>query len=234
MMLGKTDLNFPEIKFVAKQATVTLEDFRIASNSEEQSGKLNITANIGVRKITAPVPITAFQYDLEANQVDSRAIELWGEITKDLQARPIDPETVMNNPKMRQFLELLLQKGLELKQRFTLDGMGGRLLIDWDTRFAGMPDGVQIDGKTYSAQLLKAVDMHMSVNIDEQVLMATPLAGMVVPYMQKGMIVKQGEKLVADIKLADGVLTVNDIPVPLGKTEDKKGEHRKSSKTPRK
>lgn len=224
MMLGKTDLNFPQIKFVARQGAVTLEDFMIASNSEEQSGKLNMTANIGVRKITAPVPVTAFQYDIEVQQVDFRAIELWGEITKDMQAQPADPATALNNPKLRRFLELLLQKDLALKQQFTLDAMGGKLNIDWDTRFAGLPDGVSIDGNTDRKQLLKAVDMHMSVNIDEKALMATPLAGMVAPYIQRGMVVKQGEKLVADIKLAGGVLTVNGITVPMEKTGKIKGQ----------
>jgi len=32
------------------------------------------------------------------------------------------------------------------------------------------------------------------------------------------MLVKQGEKLVADIRLVKGVLTVNGIVVPMGKT----------------
>lgn len=214
MMLGKSDLNFSQIKFVAPQGAATLEDFRMASNTEEQSEKLNMAASIGVRKITAPVPVTAFQYDIEINQVDGKALELWSEITKDMQARPADPATILNNPKLNQFLELLLQKGLELKQKFTLDGMGGRLNIDWDTRFVGFPDGAHIDVMADKAQLLKAVDMHVLVNVDEKALMATPLAMMAASYMQKGMIVKQGEKLVADIKLAVGVMTVNGIPVP--------------------
>jgi uncharacterized protein YdgA (DUF945 family) len=224
MMLGKADMIFPQIKFVAKQGTVILEDFSIASNSEEQSGKMNMTASIGVRKITAPVPVTAFQYDIEVKQVDFRAIELWGEITKDMQAQPADPATALDNPKMRRFLDLLLHEGLELKQHFTLDGESGRLNIDWNARFAGLPDGVRIDGNTDKAQLLKAVDMDMSVNIDEKALMATPLAGMVAHYMQQGMIVKQGDKLVADIKLAGGVLTVNGINVPMEKTGKIKGK----------
>jgi len=218
MMLGKTDLNFPQIQIVAKQGAVTLEDFSIASNAEEQSGKLNLAANIGVRNIIAPVPVTAIQYDFELKQVDSRAIELWGEIANDMRAQPADPATALNNPKLRQFLELLLQKDLEMNQLFTLDGMGGRLKIDWNTRFTGLPDGVRIDDKTDKTQLIKAVDMHVSVNIDEKALMATQLASMVAPYVQKGMLVKQGEKLVADIRLVKGVLTVNGIVVPMGKT----------------
>jgi len=218
MMLGKTDLNFPQIQIVAKQGAVTLEDFSIASNAEEQSGKLNLAANIGVRNIIAPVPVTAIQYDFELKQVDSRAIELWGEIANDMKAQPAYPATALNNPKLRQFLELLLQKDLEMNQLFTLDGMGGRLKIDWNTHFTGLPDGVRIDDKTDKTQLIKAVDMHVSVNIDEKALMATQLASMVAPYVQKGMLVKQGEKLVADIRLVKGVLTVNGIVVPMGKT----------------
>ncbi|MEO6975105.1 MAG: DUF945 family protein [Gallionella sp.] len=217
MMLGKADFNFPQINFVARQNIVTLEDFSMASNAEEKAGKLNMTGSVGIRKITAPVPVTAFQYDIEVNRVDIKAIELWGEITREMKGKPVDPATALNNPKVRQFLELLLQKDLELKQQFTLDGKGGRLNIDWDTRFAGLPEGVHLDSTTDKTQLLKAVVMNISVKVDEQALMASPLAGMVAPYMQKGMIVKQGEKLMTDIKFLDGVLTVNGIIVPMKK-----------------
>lgn len=215
MMLGKAELNFPQIKLVAQQGAVTLEDFRVASNSEEQTGKLNLAASIGVRKISAPIPVTAFQYDFEAKQVDEKVIELWGEISREMQAQRADPAAALNNPKMNQMLDLLLQKGMELNQKITLDGMGGRMSIDWDTRSVGLPEGMHVEDLADKTQLLKAVDMHVSVNIDEKVLMATPLAGMAAPYMQNGMIVKQGDKLMADIKLALGELTVNGIPVPM-------------------
>lgn len=215
MMLGKSDLNFSQFKFASPLATVTVEDFKVASNAEEKSGKVNMTANIGVRKVTAPVPVTAFQYDFEMNQVDGKALALWAEISKDLQAQPANPATALNNPKLNQFLELLLQKDLELKQKLTLDGLGGRLNVDWDSRFAGLPEGTHIDMMKDKTPLLNAVDLHVLVNIDEKVLMATPLAIMAAPYMDKGMIVKQGEKLVADIKLAAGVLSINGIVVPI-------------------
>jgi hypothetical protein len=102
-----------------------------------------------------------------------------------------------------------------LKQKLTLDGLGGRLNVDWDSRFAGLPEGTHIDMMKDKTPLLNAVDLHVLVNIDEKVLMATPLAIMAAPYMDKGMIVKQGEKLVADIKLAAGVLSINGIVVPI-------------------
>ena len=217
MMLGKSDLNFPQFKFVSPVGAVTLEDFKIVSNAEEQTEKLNMTASIGVRKITAPVPVTAFQYDFELNQVDVKALELWGEISKDLKVQSADPAAALNNPKLNQFLALLLQKDLVLQQKLSVDGMGGKFNIDWDSRFVGLPDGAQVDMLTDKTQLAKAVEVHVLVNIDEKVLMATPLAGMATPYMQNGMIVKQGEKLVADIKLSAGVLTVNGNPIPLPK-----------------
>jgi uncharacterized protein YdgA (DUF945 family) len=224
LMLGKADLNFPQIKVVAKQGSVTLEDFKIASNSEEQSGKLNMAASIGIGKITAPIPVSAFQYDLEMKQVDVRAVDLWGEITREMRAKPVDPALLMTNPKLNRFMELLLQKDLALNQHLTLDGMGGRLKIDWETRFAGLPEGVHLETMADKTQLIKAVDMHIVANIDEKVLMATPMAAMAEPYIQKGMIVKQGDKLVADVKLALGVLTVNGITVPLPTADADKQE----------
>lgn len=215
LMLGKADLNFPQIKVVAKQGSVTLEDFKIVSNAEEQSGKLNMAASIGIGKITAPIPVSAFQYDMEINQIDPKAIELWGEIAREMRAKPVDPALFVPNPKLNQFVEVLLQKDVALNQHLTLDGMGGRMKIDWETRFVGLPEGVHLEGMADKTQLMKAVDMHIVANIDEKVLMATPMAAMVEPYIQKGMIVKQGDKLVSDIRLALGVLTVNGIAVPL-------------------
>ena len=213
MMLGKAELNYPQIKIVAPQGTVTLEDFRIASNYEEQSGNLNMATSMGVRNIIAPVPVTAFQYDMQMNQVDARAFELWVEITQEMQVQPADPAAALNNPKMRELVELLVQSGMELNQQITLDGMGGRLSIDWDTRFVGLPNGATFDDMM---QLLKAVDIHVVVTVDEQVVMASPLAAMATPYMQQGLIVKQGDKLVSDMTLTDGVMTVNGIEIPVG------------------
>lgn len=215
LMLGKVELNFPQIKVVAKQGSVTLEDFKIASNSEAQSGKLNLAASFGVGKINAPIPVSSFQYDMEINQIDAKAIELWAEISREMRAQPAEPKMLMANPKLNQFAELLLQKDLAFNQHLTLDGMGGRMKIDWETRFSGLPEGVHLDALADKTQLMKAVDMHIVANIDEKVLMATPMAPMVEPYIQKGMIVKQGDKLVSDIRLTLGVLTVNGIPFPL-------------------
>lgn len=215
LMLGNAELNFPQIKVVAKQGSVTLEDFKIVSSAEEQSGKLNMAASFGIGKITAPVPVSAFQYDMEINQIDPKAIELWAELAREMRAKPADPALFLPNPKLDQFIGVLLQKDVALNQHLTLDGMGGRMKIDWETRFVGLPDGVHFDGTVDKSQLMKAVDMHIVANIDEKVLMATPMAAMVEPYIQKGMIVKQGDKLVSDIRLALGVLTVNGIPVPL-------------------
>jgi uncharacterized protein YdgA (DUF945 family) len=215
LMLGKADLNFPLIKVVAKQGSVTLEDFKIAADSEEQSGKLNAAASIGIAKITAPIPVTAFQYDMEIKQINPKAIDLWTEISRDMQAKPTDPTQVLNNPKLNQLAEALLQKDLALNQHFTLDGMGGSMKIDWETRFTGLPEGVHLDAMADKTQLIKAVEMHFVANIDEKVLVASPMAAMAEPYIQKGMIVKQGDKLVSDIKLTQGVLTVNGIAVPL-------------------
>jgi hypothetical protein len=96
--------------------------------------------------------------------------------------------------------------------------------IDWETRFAGLPEGVHLETMADKTQLIKAVDMHIVANIDEKVLMATPMAAMAEPYIQKGMIVKQGDKLVADVKLALGVLTVNGITVPLPTADADKQE----------
>lgn len=219
LMLGKADLNFPQIKVVAKQGAVTLEDFKIASNAEEQSGKLNMAASIGIGKITAPIPVSAFRYDIEIKQIDAKAIELWGEISREMRAKPADPSLFLTSSKLNQFGEALLQKDLAFNQHLTLDGMGGRMQIDWETRFAGLPEGVHLDGMADKTQLMKALDMHIVANIDEKVLMATPMAAVAEPYIQQGMIVKQGDKLVSDIKLALGVLTVNGIPVPLPTTD---------------
>jgi uncharacterized protein YdgA (DUF945 family) len=215
MFLGKVEVNFPQIKARFPQGAVVLEEFKLASNSEEQAGKLNMSANVGVNKVNAPIPITAFQYDIEAKQIDMKAVELWGEIAQEMQGQRPGAATVMNDKKIGQLFDLLLQKDSELGLKFTLDGMGGRLSIDSNIRAVGLPEGVHVEGLADKNALLKATDMHMTVNVDEKVLMATPLAGMVAPYIQSGMVVKNGDKLTADIKLALGELTVNGIPTPM-------------------
>lgn len=215
LMLGKFEMNFPQIKASAPQGTVVLEDFRIASDSGEQAGKLYMSASVGARKMNAPIPVTAFQYAVKAKNIDMKAVELWGEVAKEMQGQQPGQLPAVSDKKVSRIVDLLMQKDSELGLKFSVEGMGGSLNIDSSIRSTGLPDGVHVEDMSDKSALLKAADMHVVVDVDEKVLMATPLAGMVAPYMQNGMVVRNGDKLMADIKLVAGALTVNGIPTPM-------------------
>lgn len=215
MLFGKMEMTFPNINAKFPQGAVVLEELKVASSTEEQAGKLSMSANVGAKKVNAPIPITAFQYDVEAKHIDMKALKLWTEISRERQRRQTGQVAALHDKKVSRLIELLLQKDSEMGLRFTLDGMGGRLNVASNIRSVGLPEGVHVDGLTDKQALINAADIHMTVNVDERVVMATPLAAMVAPFIQRGQVVKEGDKLATDIKLAMGKLTVNGIPTPM-------------------
>lgn len=209
MLLGKTSLTMPSIQIVAKQNVTLLENLSITAETSEKSGKINVAESIALAKITAPVPITSFQYNIEINQLDPKALKLWAELSQKLQPASTGKE------KLRELLTALLQEGLELNQQFQLHGMGGILSIDWDTSYVGLADGAHVLDVQDKKILAQAVNMHLLITVDKVVVLSSPFVTMIEPYMKQGFVVEKDGKFIANIKLTGGALTINDQPFPV-------------------
>lgn len=222
MLVGKSDITMPSIEVVASQQIINLKGLSAAVNITEQNSKINMTEKVSIAKVEAPLPVTAFHYNFDLNQLDPKALELWSKLQGDLQSNLQSnlAATGMNtNPeveeKLRQLLLVLLQNGLELNQLLKLDAYNGTLSIDWDTKYVGLADNTHVLDVEDKAQLLKAVNAHLLIEADTAVVSSSPLAMVVTPYIENGYVVEKAGKLVSDIKLADGVMTINEQPFPI-------------------
>jgi hypothetical protein len=92
--------------------------------------------------------------------------------------------------------------------------MGGSAMVDWDAKFTGFPDGKSIFDFQDKEPLLEALDMHLLIEVDEKVVSGTPFLNMISPYIKQGFVSKQGDKLVVDITLRQGVVMVNGKEIP--------------------
>lgn len=217
MMLGNAKGNIPSLEIVAKRVPVSLENITFSTDETEENKNLYFKQKFAIEKIKAPVPVDALQYDFELNQISLQAIESWVDFSQSFQLNVDGGVSTEDEKKLRELASLALQEGLEMNQYFKLDGMGGALIIDWKTRYVGLPNGEKLwDIKPEDKKkMLQAVDMHILVTIDKSIIDALPFRAVVGPYMKQGFVVEEAGKLKADIKLLRGVLTVNGQPLPI-------------------
>jgi len=211
MMLGDVGISFPLIEAKSVQGDLKLEGVSVDIHSEEKDGKLNLFESFKVKSIQAPIPLTAFQYDMEIKQVNIEAIQAWTDLFAQRQGQKVE---ALSDEQTRQLVNQMLQEGLALNQLLKVDGMGGSMLVDWDTKFKGFPDGKSIFDVEDKERLIEALDMHFLIEVDEKVVNATPFSNMIAPYIQQGFVSKQGDKLVVDISLRQGVTMVNGQEIP--------------------
>ncbi len=215
MMLGKADITLPLLQMTGDKGTFSFENISVATDSTERNANLDIVQHIRIEKITAPIPVTAFQYDIELNQVNPQAIQKWKEMSQNIQLKTGNNKPAIDDKALYPVIESLLQEGLELNQYLKLDGMGGSLSIDWDMLYVGLDGGKSPMDVEDKKELLKAVAMTLLVEIDASIIAVTPFSAMISPYVQQGFIAERGNKLVVDIKLADATLTINGQPLPI-------------------
>ncbi len=217
MLLGNAKGVIPAMDIVARQVPVSLENIVFSADEREESENLYFKQQFAIRKITAPLPVEALQYDAELNQLSLAALQGWVDFSQNFQPADAGELSAGDEKRLRELAALALQEGLEFNQYFKLDGMGGALIIDWDSRYVGLPDGEQLwDLKAEEKEkMLQAVDMHILVTIDSAIVNATPFAAMVGPYMEQGFVVEEAGKLKADIRLQQGALSVNGHPLPV-------------------
>ncbi len=211
MMLGDVSVSFPLVEATSTQGNVKLEGLSLDIHSGEKGGKLNLFESFKAKSIQAPVPLTAFQYDMEIKQVNMEAIEVWTDLFAQRQGQNTE---ALSEEQTRLLVDALLQEGLAFNQLLKVDGMGGSAMVDWDAKFIGFPNGKSIFDFQDKEPLLEALDMHLLVEVDEKVVNATPFSNMIAPYIKQGFVSKQGDKLVVDITLRQGVMMVNGKEIP--------------------
>ena len=211
MMLGDASISFPLLEVRSNQGNAKLEGLSVDIYSGEQDGKLNLFESFKIKAIQAPVPLTGLQYDLKIEQINIEAIQAWADVLSQTQGQETE---ALSDEKVRQLVDAVFQEGLAFNQLLKLDGMGGSAMVDWDAKFVGFADGKSFFDIQDRERLLEALDMHLRFEVDEIVVNATPFATMVSPYIKQGLVNKQGEKLIVDITLLQGIATVNGQEIP--------------------
>ncbi|OIO71737.1 MAG: hypothetical protein AUJ56_03430 [Zetaproteobacteria bacterium CG1_02_49_23] len=214
MLIGKSSLSLPLILAVTKQGKISLEQLSFSTDGEEQNGKLNMSEHISIEKITAPIPLTAFTYDIQLNQLNPAALKAWAEITREAQAASAQ-DKALDAEKLGELFTLLFQEGLELNQQIKLDGMGGTLSIDCDARYVEPANGVQLKDLIGDKTILQAADIHLLAELDRSVVDHPPFDSVVASLLEQGTIAEKGDKLSVEIKLKQSALTVNEKPLPI-------------------
>ena len=216
-------INFPQLAIKSNGNTFFAKDAGIDFiQSYDDDNRISFKESFYINDIesSSPVPVSAIHYDIEISNIDSKAFELWSQLAPDFQSAlqadgqlDFESETVI--AATRSILTSLLKKDLALNQKLKLKIMDGDASIEVDVKFVGIANNVHAMDIKNPIELLSAVDIDLIIKSDEAVVMQTPIAAMVGMYIDQGFINKDGQKLVVDIGIRNGEMTINNKPFPL-------------------
>ena len=217
------NIKFPQLSIKSNGNTFMAKDAGIDFiQSYDDDNRISLKESFYINDIesSSPVPISAISYDVEVNNIDSKAFELWAQLAPEFQSAmqadgqlDFDSETVKDAT--RSILTSLLKKDLAINQKINLNIMNGDASIEADVKFVGIANNVHPMDVANPIDFLSAVDIDLILKSDETIVMKTPVAAMVGMYIDQGFINKDGQKLIVDIDIRNGEMTINNKPYPL-------------------
>jgi uncharacterized protein DUF945 len=224
LQLGIANFNVPNIDFKSDMFNMKLNGMDFIVETKENSGKVDLYENISIKEIFAPVPINSVSYTFELNQINPIAFNLWNEFSNSMREKSVQVninsnegtvEPEVDEAALRNLLNETLQEGLEFNQFIKVAAMGDELILDLDTRYTGLPNGLHILDVEDPSLFIKAVEIDLLVEAGEDAIMTSPVADMALLYVEQGYLKQEDGKLVIHGKLHDGEATINDIPFPI-------------------
>lgn len=225
-MVGEMVFNIPSLSIASKSGAVVLQGINLNSGNQMNQGKLDYFQTIEVGSIESPLPLTSARWHLEFTGVSPVGLEAWSDFTLEYEERaqagklPLDEngEPVLT-PEMEAQLEQvmveLLQPGLAFTQRLDVDALGTNHNANMVMTYTGLPDGVSVDQVDDPMFYLQAIQGSLTVELDEESVMNSPLVDTVMPLLQQGLLMSEGGKLLLHAKLEEGAMMLNGHPIPL-------------------
>ena len=217
------NIKFPQLSVTSNGNTFMAKDAGIDFiQSYDDDNRISLKESFYINDIesSSPVPISAISYDVEVNNIDSKAFELWAQLAPEFQSAmqadgQLDFESETIKGATRSILTSLLKKDLALNQKLNLNILNGDASFEADVKFVGIANNVHPMDVVNPIDFLSAVDIDLILKSDETVVMKTPVAAMVGMYVDQGFINKDGQKLIVDIDIRNGEMTINNKPYPL-------------------
>ncbi|MEE2733467.1 MAG: DUF945 family protein [Pseudomonadota bacterium] len=225
-LVGESVFALPRLALNSKAFSLILEDIKLNHGSQLNQGKMDFFQTLEISRLESPLPLESARWHMEVLGVSPEGLEQWSEVSLEIQQAvsagtlPVDAMgeaqlTPELEHRLTQVMQTLLQPGLGFVQRLDVGALGAPHHAHLNLEFVGLPAGVSWDSLEDPMQFLPAFRGALDLELDEAAVMGSQFAAMVQPYQQQGLLLTEQGKLVLRAALADGVLMLNDNPLPL-------------------
>lgn len=212
LTVGSSAFNINEINALTPTGPLKLTNANISSNVDVVDNKFNNHATFSIESIESMLPVHAVRYEIDFNGVSQEAMTLLEELND--KAEAFETAALETDPIFGELINATLQPGLELNQEVKISAFDGKLFADLDVLFTGI-EGVELEALANPELAPKAIKANFVARADNEAIFKTPAAPMIAEYVQQGLIKQTDTEVSTEIKLVDGVLTINEQEIPL-------------------
>ena len=202
---GESVLKLDSVSVVDETLNLKLQNLAVNSGSNKNAGGMDIFQTLEFEVVESPVPIESGKWHMELNGIPLAALEQWSELAVDFeklgQQSAVDAETSEFQTKLQQLMDELNKPGINMLQQIDLAALGGKHELKLAITYMGMQDGVNLMQVEDPMEYVKALQGSLYFQGDEQAIASSPLAGMVMPFTEQGILVAEDGKIKLDAKL---------------------------------
>lgn len=210
--ISNANLALDKVTFRNAMIEGAIEQIKMVQTQKLVKGKIDTFVSFSIAKLTAPLEINGFHYDVTLNQLDPAAIQKWSTTINTLQASP-EIFLAEGTEIMTELMNLTLQEGLQFKLALGADFMGGSAKMDLIADYQPFADGRTFDSIENPLDYLQLAKGDLKVTISETIVEQTALVMMVGEYLDT-YITQDGDQYVMHATLNEGVATVGNTQIP--------------------
>ncbi len=216
---SSAELSIPSINSTAPLplavTDILIEYKLLKSPSSAQHIEAYQALNVG--NISGDLPIRSLNWSSEVKQVNGELVRQYYQLLNALQNEMNTKPTVVSaelTELRQQLLLVTLQNTLELNNFIEANAFGGDHNTDLRIQWIGLSDLDNVTALDIDA-VLAALTVELSLSLDLEAILRSPLAEMVDPYLQQGYITLNNGRILVQASLRESVLRVNGDELPL-------------------
>ena len=215
---GRADFIIPTVTSTAPLPFVInniTADYSL-SYSDSGQDRLTMTQQFNVDHVEWDIPFQSLQLNNEVN-LSRNLLERINTLSAQFQEQSVSNPGAIDSQLISlsgEITLLLLNERLAINSQLRSHAFNGDHHLSLQVTWPGLPDVTSID--TFDlADVIKAIDISLDIDADENALSLSPIAPMVDAYKQEGILRSSNGRLSLKARLAGGELIMNDEVFPL-------------------
>ncbi len=232
LVVGTFNLLFDRLHINDPQISITFEQLGLTTSQQLLNNKLHISESISIGNIISPIALTGVSYQMDLQGLNPDAVMLWSHMATEINHNFSANSEENYQAQLRELATVIFQPGLKLDQGLRMSAFGGELKIDLDLRYTGLPADIHPLDVQNPVLIMESLDADLFIIADEQALMNSNAALIAQLYLEQGLLVREGDKVVLRGELRSGEFMVNGKPFPLRQILEQQKLHNSTQSAP--